>query len=79
MESAPEAPRGQAQEQDHANSKPAAKPQSPRPAAKPEKPDAEPKAEEPEVPEPAVDEGPRAGEGQPEDPGSQGKANGKNK
>jgi RNA polymerase sigma factor (sigma-70 family) len=78
-ETAPEAPQGKAHEQQPAKSKPAGKLQSPRPAAKPEKPDAEPKAAEPEDPEPAVDQGPPAEKRQPADPGSQGKANGKNK
>ena len=70
--SEPAVQQGHAHEQQPAKAKPAGKPASQPPAAKSEKPDQEPK---PKTDEP----GPSADKGQPADPGSQGKANGKNK
>src|SRR5437868_5004547 len=70
--SEPAVQQGHAHEQQPAKAKPAGKPASQPPAAKSEKPDQEPT---PKTDEP----GPSADKGQPADPGSQGKANGKNK
>jgi RNA polymerase sigma factor (sigma-70 family) len=70
--SEPEAPQGKAQAHQPAKVKPAGKSASPSPTAKPEKPDreAKPKTNQPDPP---------ADKTEPADPGSQGKAKGKNK
>jgi RNA polymerase sigma-70 factor, ECF subfamily len=73
--SEPEAQQGKAHQQQPAKSKPAGKPASPPPTAKWKKPDREPKPKTDDPSEP----GPPADNGQSADPGSQGKANGKNK
>jgi RNA polymerase sigma factor (sigma-70 family) len=70
--SEPEAQQGKAHEQEPAKSKPAGKPASQPTTAKSEKPEHEPKPKTDE-PDPPADKGP------PDDPGAQGKANGKNK